>query len=212
MTVFLRLLQDADKADSLLTSCAAVRSRDDDARLFFVAPQRFQSVPGSPFAYWVSDSTISMFTDYPRAESSDRRFTKGLCTTDDFRFVRVWWEPSRPSSDTEDRKWFDFANGSKTRAFYFDPHLSINWFRDGCELKSYLDHKIGKPNQWSRWINSVDHYFRPGVTWPLRSARFSPQILPSGVIFSIRSYAGFQEGDRALVALHSDYDSLEVAG
>jgi hypothetical protein len=30
---------------------------------------------------------------------------------------------------------------------------------------------------------------RPGLTWPLRAARFGPVVLPSGSIFSVRGYA-----------------------
>jgi hypothetical protein len=194
--IFFRLADFPNKQIALFDSLHGY----SDCR-FEAAPLSFSEIPGVPFAYWVPEGIVSLFSKHPAAESSGRRFTKGLCTTDDFRFVRLWWESCAHKSSENERKWFDFVNGSKSKRFFFDPYLSLNWRGNGSELKSYLDHKIGRPNQWSRWINSVEFYFKPGVTWPLRSSRYSPQVLPRGVVFSIRSYAGFTDANHALAMI-----------
>ena len=165
--------------------------------MFVTEPAAFTEIPSCAFAYWVSGRVRSLFQTLPKAESNSRRFTKGLCTTDDGRFLRAHWEIDASAYGTagnqfeETKLWASFAKGGEAKRFYADTALVIKWATDGAELKAFLDHKIGKEGQWSRWINSVDYYFRPGLTWPLRAARFSPQVLPAGCIFSVRGYAAF---------------------
>ena len=63
MSVFLRLLNERDKAAALLEVCSQQRAAGADARIFEVPPQAFDAVPGKPFAYWVSEAVreIGMF-------------------------------------------------------------------------------------------------------------------------------------------------------
>lgn len=206
MTTIIRLLSSIEKAQALLQVCQAVRLSQDDTRIYEVTPGVFHELPGSPFAYWANDNIRRLFHEHPRAESDGRRFTKGLCTTDDDRFLRLRWEvdPAKIGVSQADFqglcKWAAFAKGGEGKSFYVDNRLLINWQAEGAELKAYLDGKIGREGQWSRWINSVEYYFRPGLTWPLRAARFSPQVLPTGSIFSVRGYAAFAPKDE-LVSL-----------
>lgn len=197
MTVFISALRAtvAEKDRILLAA-----SRGEGPSITIDA-ERFRSLPGSPFSYWCPTEVHRLFKLFEPAESGARRFTKGLCTTDDKRFVRLWWESNLKHED----KWRSFVNGGNSVSFYADSFLNLNWSRNGDELKAYLDHKIGAPGQWSRWINSVDYYFRPGFTWPLRASKFSPQVLPAGHIFSVRSYVGFEDQEKlgSLVALTS---------
>jgi hypothetical protein len=83
-------------------------------------------------------------------------------------------------------RWFPFAKGGEYLPYYADLHLVVNWERDGEEIRNFVDPETGKT--FSRPQNT-DFYFRPGLTWPLRAARFGPVVLPSGSIFSVRGYA-----------------------
>lgn len=116
----------------------------------------------------------------------------GLQTSDDFRFLRDWWEVA---SDEIAPKWRPFAKGGAFSPFYADVHLSINWMDDGAELISFPLCVIRNP----------DYYFRSGITWPLRAHRFSPQLMPAGCVFSVRGYSAFPaEGcELATLALFS---------
>lgn len=197
MTLFIRVLEPPveEKAESLLHVVASLRdavvSTDVCKRVRYeIEPHVFSEVPGSPFAYWLSDRLRSLFQSLPSFEApeSDRRATKGLATTDDPQFLRTWWEiaASRYGID-----WLTFAKGGAVSAYYFDINTCILWRGEGHRLKAYLDHKIGAPGQWSRWINSTEYYGREGVTWPLRASRFGPSALPSKSVFSVRGYAAF---------------------
>ena len=72
--------------------------------MYTVDPASFWQVPGSPFAYWVSERIRRLFTELPPFEGEGRMVRVGLQTSDDFRFVRAWWE-------IEPGKILDGANG-----------------------------------------------------------------------------------------------------
>ncbi|MDI6720699.1 MAG: hypothetical protein QMD46_13935, partial [Methanomicrobiales archaeon] len=178
---FIRLLADKDKGAALANSVSALRSGEESSGVFPVAPEKFSMVPGSPFAYWVSDRIRQLFADLPPFEGNGRTIKQGLATADDFRFVRAWWEvdPTRTVSGTSEttpdefraqtfagKKWVPFAKGGEYSPYYADIHLVVNWGNDGEEIKSYINPETGK--QYSRPQNT-DYYFRPGLTWSLRT-------------------------------------------
>src|SRR5262245_4492517 len=92
-TVFLRVLEAEDKATALLEASHALDG-DNRLRRFHVPTIAFASVPGSPFAYWISDSVRAIFTQLPAFEGNGCIARKGLTTSNDDRYVRVWWEPT----------------------------------------------------------------------------------------------------------------------
>lgn len=92
-TLFFRLLPYEDKAAALAEAVAAVREgRTLNPVIHAVDPASFRQVPGSPFAYWVSERLRRLFTDLPPFEGEGQTIRVGLQTSDDFRFVRAWWE------------------------------------------------------------------------------------------------------------------------
>lgn len=199
MTIFFRALSQSVDEKARALRQAILAFREDPKFAIEIDPSKFAEVPGSPFSYWVSNRVRSLFQSlgsFETAESS-RRATKGLATTDDFQFLRVWWE----LAEDQGRGWMTFAKGGTALPYYADLKTCILWRDNGAQLKAYLDEKIGAPNQWSRWINSTDFYGRQGLTWPLRAARFSPAVLPKGSIFSVRGYAAFGKSDELLPML-----------
>jgi len=205
---FLRLLRHEDKAEAMAAAIAALREgRALPPVLYTVDPASFRQVPGSPFAYWVSERIRRLFVELPPFEGEGRTVKQGLATADDFRFVRAWWEVApqkildgaqgpdwREDLATfqawcrrrtfEGKRWVPFAKGGEYSPYYADLHLVVNWERDGEEMKAWADPLYGNSG-WSRIIKSVDFYFRPGLTWPLRGIHLSAQGVPSGSIFSV---------------------------
>lgn len=214
MTTFFRLLKDTDKGAALESAITAHRAGEpDEERTFTVDPQEFSKVPNTPFAYWVDDEIRELFVKLPPFESEGRTVRVGLQTSDDFRFVRAWWEvdPARrldpglagaPSwrdelhrfqdwcrtRTREGKYWVPFAKGGEYSPYYSDIHLVVNWKNDGGEMKAWADPLYGNSG-WSRIIKSTDYYFRPGVTWPVRAARFTPWPMFAGSIPSVTGYA-----------------------
>ncbi len=199
--LFFRLLSHGDKSTMLAEAISAVREgRGLKSMTYAVDVSSFRQVPGAPFTYSVSDRIRSLFSELPSFEGEGRTVQHGLATTDDFRFVRAWWEVTPEKILTGEsgttardfrqktfagKSWVPLAKGGAYSPYYADLHLVLNWEQDGEVLKQFLDTKIGKAGQWSRWINAVTYYFPPGLTYPYKSQRgFSVWQLPAGAIFS----------------------------
>ena len=91
-TIFFRLLHADDKEAALRSAVDAANAGEAAADVFHVDRASFGQVPGSPFAYWVSEQVRSLFKALPQFDSKGRSVKQGLVTTDDFRFVRIWTE------------------------------------------------------------------------------------------------------------------------
>ena len=193
MTIFLRLLAEEDKAVALHEVCSRQRAEGRDPRVFDVAPEAFDAVPGKPVAYWVTSVVRETFS-HLYSLSNRALVTSGTGTLDDFRFLRAWWETNSQGRSTEGRKWFPYAKGGAFAPIYFDHHLSINWNDGGAEMKAWIIVRYGG-GHWARNIRSTEHYFRPGLTWPRRTNGLSFRVMPAGCIFADKGPAAFVADD-----------------
>jgi hypothetical protein len=183
MATFLRLLEDKDKEPTLRELVGAFRRGDLNEKTFECSPELLREIPGAPFSYWVSDGVRAAFRKFPTFESTGRNGRQGLATADDFRFIRGWWEAGSGGA-----KWLPFAKGGAYSPIYGDIYLVVNWADDGAELKAFAGSVIRNP----------DFYFRPGLTWSLRTkSRLSMRALPLGCVFSHKGPGVFCEGDDA---------------
>jgi hypothetical protein len=190
-TVFLRVLEAADKATALLDAIRESGQARGRQR-FNVDPKSFASVPRSPFAYWVSDRLRRLFKELPPFEATGRTAKQGLASGDDARFLRVWWEVP----DRDESGWVPLVKGGAPNVYFSDPLSSVKWLRDGVELKAFASAyraSRGWGDQWSAMINATEYYFLPGITWPLRSSRFAPAAIPRGCAFSTRGCAALAD-------------------
>jgi hypothetical protein len=229
--LFLRLLEDEDKGAALLETVRAVAAREPDRRVFEVAPTSFEQVPGAPFAYWVSERARNCFQSSPAVESQGRSARIGLSTSDDWRFVRLWWEVLAHTANVgEATVWRPFAKGGKHSSIYADVHLMISWNLDAAELKEWVVSNPTDPGttHWSRRIANSEFFLRPGLTWPLRTqSGLALRVMPSGCNFGHKGPVLFVEGDspkslmalasvtnssafRTLISLHMAFGSYEV--
>ena len=192
--IFLRALEAEDKASGLLE---AVHGPDHPhgSRRFEVDPSSFVTVPGSPFAYWVSGPLRQLFVELPPFEGTGRSAKVGLQTSDDFRFVRCGWEmPTRLAVG----RWFCFAKGGEFSPFYADIHLMVKCIDNFAENVVYTNGRYPYLNGNARSLLHADaaRYFRPGLTWPIKNRfSFKPRVLSAGCIFAHVGSSLFVEGD-----------------
>ncbi|HEN8704797.1 TPA: type II restriction endonuclease subunit M [Pseudomonas putida] len=191
MTTFLRLLTESDKASALVEICTRVREATEDVRCFEMLPESFSKISGSPFAYWISESVQSVY-EFPSFDDEDAgRGTRcGLGTLDDFRFLRLFWEPQQEGEKTS---WKTYFHGGKFSRFYDCFSLVVNWTGAGAEVKSFVEAKVGSA---SRKVQGEDKYFQPGFVFPRRTKGFCPKFMPRGGIFSTGGQAGFAREDQ----------------
>ncbi len=177
MTLFFRLVdvEVSEKSENLL---GAIRA---GTKTFEATAEQLGSIPGTPFAYWIGDAVRDLFRTAARFESDGRIARKGLTTSDDDRYVRVWWEvsPVRLGS-----RWANYAKGGEAMAFYADVHCVVRWSWEQRTIPGY----VGRAGRESETVECADLMGRPSLTWPLRAASFTPSILPRGCVFSARGY------------------------
>lgn len=223
-TLFLRLLAHDDKPAALADAIEHIRDGQPSPDVFTVEPESFRQVPGAPFAYWVSERVRGLFEELVPFESEGRSIRVGLQTSDDFRFIRTWWEVGtnrildsgangpnwRENTHVFQswcrertflgKRWVPFAKGGSFSPFFDEPQMVVNWERDGEEMKRWTE-SLYDGTSWSRNIRNTDYYFRPGVTWPLRGVRYSAQAVPAGSCFSIAGKLATSDQSEELLTL-----------
>src|SRR4051794_33614699 len=106
-TIFLDATELQDKGRRL-RGLARTPTLQAHGRRFEIRVTSLSAVPGTPFAYWVTDEFRSAFRRLPAFDWRERTAKVGLQTSDDFRFVRLW---SEVSPTTGPSRWFTFAKG-----------------------------------------------------------------------------------------------------
>ena len=196
MSHFLRLSKETDKAEAMLKVCNSVRYGLLDQRHFNVNPRVFDTLPGKPFAYWVSEELIETYSRLPAFGEEGRAAWIGLQTNDDFQWLRLWWESASINSELFQLK--PIAKGGSYSLFYADIYLCVRWGVNGQLIKIWKSEQVRKglitANNSKCW-NEKD-YFRPGITWSLRTTKgLSIRVLPAGCIFGNKGPAAFIPGN-----------------
>jgi len=192
MTTIFRLLQDDNKGNSLLDTCSSYRNGGRRSEVFEVDPNRFQSVPSSPFAYWVGDRIVDAFVDNEKLEGEGRRVERGLFTGDDGRFLRCYWEID--STWISEGMWGLLSKGGAYSPFYYDVHLCVKSAKSFLEIHASIIKKYEYLKGNSDWVLHPEcSYKRAGLTYPLRTTSdFSARVLPEGCFWTNKGISIFE--------------------
>lgn len=159
----------------------------------------FNRIPGSPIAYWASESILKAFDKgYKMEELIEPKV--GLQTGNNNRFLRYWWEvdnnsikydtASTEESKTSGYKWVPYNKGGERRQWFGNYDYIVNWENDGYEIKHFTNDK-GKLR--SRPQNT-DYYFKEALTWPLiTSSEFSIRYREKGSIHDVAGMSAFKK-------------------
>jgi hypothetical protein len=187
---FIRLLKHQDKEPILAQAIHELaEGRSQPNRVFWADKKQFGMLPDAPLVYWANPKTLGKLAKLPSFEPSAAQVRKGLRTGDNFRFVRALWEipikdftPAISAENSplerENSKWVPLVLSGSSQPWFSPLLVALNWRANGRELRQYVT-KYGSP---SRLIQAEDFYFRPGMSWTLRAARFVPYAIPSGCI------------------------------
>jgi len=179
-TVFLRLLDETDKAKAMVEAI----EKPSSGKRYDVDTGAFAQIDGSPFSYWISEAIRELFSRFPVFEGNGRMVRQGGVTGNDARFLRLAWE-IEAEQPKEGKRWVPFAKGGAASPWYADYPVAVAW----DDRRSTFSGYTGLLHRPSEKPSSADHYFSAGLTWPLRAARFMPVPLPRNSVFSIRGYA-----------------------
>lgn len=207
-TTFLRVIEAQDKAAALLAAIREPEAAMSKCR-FRMELTNFAAVPGSPFAYWVREELRRIFQQFPAFAAEERVARVGLQTNDDFRWIRLCWEPHAGSNNTAFP--VPYAKGGRFSRFYADISLAVLWGADGRFMKAWKQDQLSQrritANNSQCW--NEGHYFRPGLTWSQRANGLSLRALPARAIFGNKGPGAFVYKDRTehLLALLSIMNS-----
>jgi len=131
---------------------------------------------------------------------------KGLATSDNNRFLRLWYEVNLlkigfnlfDNSETikSHLRWFPLNKGGEYRRWYGNHDYIINWENDGYEIRNFRDNNgklLSRPQNTQ--YNCKNALTWSKITTSLFSARFS--------------YGGFIFDDAAAICFHKDRDTLK---
>jgi hypothetical protein len=194
-TIFIRVVESTDKESALL---AAVQQPKTDRGIgrFDVDSSNFSAVPGSPFAYWVSGKTLKLFEALEPLNHDERLVVSTNPLNDDFRYVRSWWEVNPKDLG---QTWMPWAKGGAYSPYYYDIDTVISWDDDRSTYFGF----VGTENRPLQRPASVQHFLRPGLTWPRRTNGLSLRVLPRGSIFA-------DKGPAVFVASNDGHELLEL--
>jgi hypothetical protein len=190
-TAFFRLLDEADKGPALASAISTGANRFD------VRVGELLAMPGSALSYWMPAGIHALLRSHPPLEGNKGTIRLGPHPGEDFRFLRLWWEVS--AKDLADRRWVSYAKGGEYSPGLSDPHLVVAWDEERGTFRGFY----GRPGRPSHKPESVEHFFKPGLTWPRRTqGGFNPRALPAGCVFADKGPGIVEIGDeRAVMAL-----------
>ncbi|MEH7164309.1 BREX-1 system adenine-specific DNA-methyltransferase PglX, partial [Priestia megaterium] len=186
LAVYKRLIDKRGEVDSIEEKEKKFFGKE---REFISNQNEFNSIPGSPIAYWASKKVNKIFKENISLEKvAEPRV--GMQTSDNQRFLRLWYEvqinkigfgySSIAEAKESNEKWFPYNKGGTFRKWYGNQDYVVNWENDGQELKDYAT-KLYK--NATRTIKNIPYYFRKGITWSrISSSYFGVRYSPEGFI------------------------------
>ncbi|MCT3074034.1 BREX-1 system adenine-specific DNA-methyltransferase PglX, partial [Leuconostoc citreum] len=149
----------------------------------------FESIPGSPIAYWASADTFELINETKKfGDAFNTR--AGMITGDNSKFIRLWHEvshdktgfnyTSRQAAEMSDYKWFPYSKGGDFRRWFGNNEYVVNWENDGKYMRNFKDSTGKIPAH----AFNLDYIFHPQITWSsLSSKTFSARLAPNGFLF-----------------------------
>ncbi|MEI2834986.1 MAG: BREX-1 system adenine-specific DNA-methyltransferase PglX [Acidimicrobiia bacterium] len=174
----------------------------------------FESIPGSPIAYWLSQSMLDAFSKgQPLSEIADPKV--GLQTGDNERFLRQWYEigvdnlgmgmTSREEASSSGRKWFPCNKGGNFRRWYGNQEYVVNWESDGKEIVEIKPRSV---------IRNPTFYFKESASWSrISSGAPAFRYFPKGSIFDVNApsvFVGREEGMLMILGFANSNVAFEI--
>lgn len=152
----------------------------------------FKEIPGSPIAYWASNSIINVFNT---GKSIDNYIDakQGLSTGNNNLFLRIWWEINNNKikfDKLSNKKWVPFNKGGSRRQWYGNYDYVLYWENNGKDLKEFSGSVIRNEN----------YYFKESITWGLiNSGKFSIRYRNAGSIHEASGMSAFSNNKTVLL-------------
>ena len=159
----------------------AIRNRDCDW-FYSATAADFKKIPGSPIAYWASETIMGIFTKGEPLGSLGKT-GKGSDTGKNELFIRSWFEvdfekielncSTIENTFNSAKKFYPTHKGGGFRKWFGNRLDVVNWQNDGEEIRAL-------PGSTTR---NHKYYFKPCISWgKITSAKLSVREVPEGSI------------------------------
>lgn len=159
---------------------------------FILEKTKYVHLEEKPIAYWLSSEMFEAFNNKPLSYYAKPR--QGMATSDNNRFLRLWYEINREkmclSATSEDdaidskKKWFPYNKGGGFKKWYGNNDYVINWENNGQEVKALA---VDLYRSVTRTIKNIQFYFKEGITWStLASGSFNARYSGKGFLFDTK--------------------------
>lgn len=156
---------------------------------------RFESIPGSPMAYWIREGILNIFTK-TKSITDISKACAGVQTGDTVRFIRLWFEvpfSSMELSSYDDnelrrsnKKWFRYNKGGEFRKWYGVMGYVVNWANDAYEIRNCYGSVLRNPTT----------YFKKCISWSnIMGKGISMKFIPNGFIYDIGAFVAFPKNN-----------------
>jgi hypothetical protein len=149
-----------------------------------ILPQeKLKIIEGYPFIYWISDGFREKFKGDSLKDVGKPR--SGLGTSDNNRFLRLWWEVARDSiSQTfgDSKRWVLYAKGGPFQKWYGNLWALVDWANDGYTIKNLRD----ETGYLQSRPQNTNFYFKKGITYSASGSKATSfRQLPENCIFDV---------------------------
>ena len=153
----------------------------------------FAKIPGGIHAYWLSSKFINILSNAEKlGQYGDAR--QGLATTDNKKYLRLWYEISFGGIDFDCRscneiigrqtKWFPYNKAGNFRKWSSINEYIVNYAEDGKEIKNSVMTKYPYLNNPGFVVKNTETYFHHGITWnDVATGAFCCRYVPDGFIY-----------------------------
>lgn len=160
---------------------------------FYKKQDVFSYIPGRIFGYWLSERLIQILIgEKPLSEYGETR--KGLSTSDNSRFIRLWHEIdfnrvkfgcSGPEDTFDDKfKWYPYIHGGVFQKWYPPFDSVVNFEDDAKEIKDTVMKKYPYLSSPDFVVKKTEIYFKPGIVWNDLADVFNAKNMAPGYIYS----------------------------
>lgn len=188
---FVRLVQERTAGDKRAKLLNAIQN--DYSDIFYLFNQNnFKEVPGSPIAYWISNTELKAFKESPLLDSMTF-VKKGMFTGDDNNLLKLWHEVNINSvgfnfkntllAHQSGFRWFPLKKGGNFRKWYGNSDYVVAFSE-----KDYEQIRINKGHR------SPEFYFKKALTWTkITNSNFSCRYEEEGFVNSDASMSIFEK-------------------
>jgi hypothetical protein len=179
------------KASALQDRC----SNSAGVQRFTPLQVSFLALSRTPIPFWLPEKLLSLFQ---RGETvSDRALVRqGICTTNNNRFLRFYWEVAASSA-----RWIRASKGGGFGRWLGFDQIVIDWELNGARVKSFQEDTPGAIH-WSGRMPSDDYFFRGGWTYSAVSTAVGARLIDRHTLFL----------DTAPIAIARDASDSDLLG